>query len=265
TAIGRQVDLEGCVTVPPSVLSDRFIFLQDQTGGIKVYLSSRVGDFPALELNDRVAVRGRTRTSYGEREVDIEDAATVQARGACGAPAALRKIATGAIDKNVEGLLVEVGGRVTSVDRGEFVLDDNSGGVLVYIDQTTRIRLPRLALGQSLRVVGVVSRAHGKSAVLPRYDADLIIPAAATPTPAATAKAAATRAAAPTITGSPRAIAPTTATTTPRAFMRSTPAPAETASTTEAQALAAVGGTTSIAASFVLFALAAMLFKKQPR
>ncbi len=266
TTLGASLDLEACVTVPPGILSDRFIFVQDHTGGIKVYLSSRVGNFPAINLADRVALRGRAVTSYGEREVQIQDAETIQVRGAC-SPTAPRKTAAGAIDKNIEGLLVEVNGTVKSVDRGEFVLNDGSGDALVYIDYTTKIRLPRLAVGQPVRAIGVVSRAHGKSAVLPRYATDLV--AGSAPAPTYTPRPPATRT--PTI--APRVSAPASSTAIPprvppspsatlRAFIRPTPAPVEPA-TIDARALAAVGGSTSIAASLVLFAAAGLLLKRR--
>ncbi len=281
--IGALVDLEGCVTVAPGVFSDRYIFIQDQTGGIKIYLPSLTGDFPALRgddrghpsagsgqaLGDRVALRGRTGLDYGEHEVIVEEPKKVRVVGVC-APIAARMIKTGALSKNIEGQLIEVTGAVKSVAQGEFVLNDGSGDVLVYIDLTTKIQLPRLAVGQPIRVIGVVSRAHGKTALLPRYSTDLIVgsaPAyAATFAPRAAATRApttATRVGTPALPTATFTRVPAAPSATPRAFMRPTPAPAQATSTIDAQAVAVVGGTTSIAASFVLFAVAAAMLKRQ--
>ncbi len=261
--IGTWVDLEACVTVAPGVFSDRFIFIQDQMGGIKVYLSSRVGDFPALRNGDRVALRGRTYTSYGEREVNVEDDGTIKPVGVC-PTLAPKRYATGTIDKPVEGWLAEVSGTVKSVDRGEFVLNDGSGDALVYIDTTTGIRLPRLAVGQGVRVIGVVSRAHNKSAIMPRFTSDLIVAPAPTVTPRATPTRSPTttpRVSAPAAPTATATRVPATPSPTARAFLRATPAPA--AESLDAHALAVAGGSTSIAAGFVLFAIGAVLFSRQ--
>ncbi|HEX7593398.1 MAG TPA: CehA/McbA family metallohydrolase, partial [Anaerolineae bacterium] len=266
--IGVLVDLEGCVTVAPGVFSDRYIFIQDQTGGIKIYLPSLTGDFPALRGGDRVALRGRTGLDYGEHEVIVEEPKKVRVVGVC-APIAARMIKTGALGKNIEGQLIEVTGAVKSVAPGEFVLNDGSGDVLVYIDLTTKIQLPRLAVGQPIRVIGVVSRAHGKTALLPRYVTDLI----AAPAPTAAPRATPTRTPTRTPTTAPRVSvsAPPTATATrvpatpsptARAFMRPTAAPAS-AELLDAHALAVAGGATSIAASFVFFGLALFLLRRQ--
>ena len=265
TSIGTLINLEACITVAPGTFSQRYIFVQDHTAGIKVYLSSRVGDFPALPVNSRITLRGRTYSSAGEREVMIEDAGTIHAVGICAATAP-RQVSAGAVDKNVEGWLVEVNGAVKSVGRGEFVLTDGSGDALVYIDTSTRIRLPRLTVGQRVRVIGVVSRAHSKSAILPRGEADLVFVPLPTVAPRATSTG--------TPTTAPRGsiVAPRTATSTrvpitpsptPRPFMRPTPASAQPASPIDARALAVAGGATSIAASFVLFACAAALLSQK--
>jgi uncharacterized protein YdeI (BOF family) len=267
--IGSLVDLEGCVTAAPGVFSDRFVFIQDETGGIKIYLPLEAGDFPELRGNDRVALRGRTGLNYGEHEVIVEEVKKVRVVGVC-APSAARTLKTGAINKNIEGQLIEVTGAVKSVTQGEFVLNDGGGDVLVYIDLTTKIQLPRLVVGQLVRVVGIVSWAHGQIAVLPRFSTDVTT---TLPTPTSALRAISTRT--PTTTASrvnsptlptwtPTGI-PITPSPTPRAFMRPTPAPVQPASAIDARAFAAAGGTTSIAAGFVLFAIGAMLLRRHPR
>ena len=63
-----RVTVTGAVTLPPG-LYGRDIYLQDATGGIKVYLRS--GDYPALAAGDQVRVTGWTRQFHGEVELSV--------------------------------------------------------------------------------------------------------------------------------------------------------------------------------------------------
>jgi hypothetical protein len=58
----------GAVTLPPG-LYGRDIYLQDATGGIKVYLRS--GDHPALAAGDQVRATSWTRRFHGEVELSV--------------------------------------------------------------------------------------------------------------------------------------------------------------------------------------------------
>ena len=60
--------MTGAVTLPPG-LYGRNIYLQDATGGIKVYLRS--GDYPALAAGDQVRVTGWTWQFHGEVELSV--------------------------------------------------------------------------------------------------------------------------------------------------------------------------------------------------
>lgn len=200
----------------------------------------------------------------------VEEVKKVRVVGVC-APIVARMVKTDAINKNIEGQLIEVTGVVKSIAQGEFVLNDGRGDALVYIDLTTKIQLLRLVVGQSVRVVGVVSRAHGQTAILPRCSTDLTevtLVIATSPTATSAPRMTSTRA--PTTTASridspapPTRTStgiPGTPSATPRAFMRPTPA-----SAIDARALAAEGGSTSIAAGLVAFAIGAMLLRRHPR
>ena len=60
--------MTGAVTLPPG-LHGRDIYLQDATGGIKVYLRS--DDYPALAAGDHVRVNGWTRRYHVEIELSV--------------------------------------------------------------------------------------------------------------------------------------------------------------------------------------------------
>lgn len=269
TDLYRYVDVEACVTVPPGVFSDRYIYIHDSTGGIKVYLPSRVGNFPAMQLADRVAVRGRVEVSSGEREIQIEDVGTIRLRGSCGSVASTR-YATSKIAKTLFGWLVEVTGNVVSVTPPyEFVLNDGTGDLLIYIDSNTGIRLSNIARGQMVRVVGIVSQSRNRVAVLPRYSTDLtILQNVATPTrtrtpPVATPTRTATRVLTPTLV--PTKSAELIETPARQVVLaRPTAAPAELPPIQiDAQAIAVAGATTSAMMSIAFFALALALWRRQ--
>ena len=258
-----QNRFDGCVTVAAGTLSDRFLFIQDATGGIKAYLTSARGNFPVLHLGDRIAVRGRVRSVSGERQVQIEDLGQLVVRGAC-VPSTIHH-STGAIGSSFEGMLIEVSGALVSASGYHWILNDGSGDVQIYIDTTAGIRWPRLERGQIIRVAGVVSRASGRTVVIPRYQTDLTFSSSPTRTAtrlvrtaSATARPTLTQTPAPTTTGTP------TATPTElRVFVRPTIPPVEPKMTIDAHAVATVGGSVSVAASFVLFALAWLVWRRR--
>ena len=268
--VGLVIDFEGCITVPPGIFSDRYIYLQDHTGGIRAYMASKTGDFFPIQLYDRVAVRGQTQGTTSEREIVIEDVSTVQLRGTC-APVIPKVFSTGSIDKTTEGALVQVQGAIKSIDQYELLLDDGSGAVLVYVDITTRIRLSRFARGQTIRVTGVVSRVHSRPAILPRYDIDIGLVNAPsstrTNTPTrSTVSPAPTRTPTLSLNAIGRAL-PTPSNTpiaTPRGFLSATPGPIQVShSIIDGTAAAVIGGTSSIFASFIFFGLAAWLARRK--
>ncbi|MBI5034600.1 MAG: lamin tail domain-containing protein [Chloroflexi bacterium] len=268
TGAFRYVDLEACVTVPPGVFSDNYIFVQDDTGGIKVYVSSKRGDFPPIALADRIVVRGKVPAVTGEREIQVEDVSTIQVRGKCGPIQPLR-VTTGAINETVEGRLVEIRGNVVSSTRSEFTIDDGSGEALIYIDPTTQIRLTSPTRGQAVRVIGIVSRTRNRFAILPRFQTDLELGARPnmTPTRTATRTSTQTRTATPTVT--PTA----TVLTSPRTFRDQNEAPRTGVFTADesanglnwlnGRALALVGATTSATIGLGFCALALLLWRKK--
>ena len=289
TQLYKRGLLEGCATVPPSVFSDRLMFLQDTTGGIKIYLSSERGDFPPINLWDRVALRGVVTEYYDEREIEIEEVKLIEPRGNCGAIAPL-KLTTGAVNSKVEGRLVEVRGRIVNLKTDELQINDGTGVALIQIDPTTKIRLATQWRGQNVRVVGVISRWYDNAVIMPRYssDVELVAPLSTPTRTPASIRAAATITQTltrvlplqPTATRpNPPAMSPTprvTRTLTPRATRTPTPRPRselfplneDLAHTwgeipLNAEAAAVVGGSASVTTGFACFALALALARRR--
>ncbi|MFQ5885639.1 MAG: lamin tail domain-containing protein [Anaerolineae bacterium] len=172
---GTQVILEAQVTVPPGVFSPKTIYLQDETGGILIYL--RGGEYPSLKEGDWVRVQGEIWDYYGERELRVEEGNVQFLRE--GEPPSPLLIATAEVNEEREGLLVEIRGLVTRVEGRSFYIDDGSGEAKAYIREATGIGQFLVAVGESITVVGVVSQYvreapfEGGYRVLPRYEEDI--------------------------------------------------------------------------------------------
>ena len=107
-AVDTRVALSGTVTFPPGLIA-KTIYIQDATGGIRVYL--RKGEFPPLKVGDTVNVTGWTRDFHGEAELSVPDPGYVTTIGAGKAPRA-RLISSKDVGEANEGELVQVVGAV---------------------------------------------------------------------------------------------------------------------------------------------------------
>ncbi|MGQ9767879.1 MAG: lamin tail domain-containing protein, partial [Anaerolineae bacterium] len=166
----------GAVIYPPGLLS-RAIYIQDATGGLKVYLRS--GDFPALTLGDMVQVTGWMRDFHGEAELSVPNPGYLTVLGAGPALDPL-PIASGALGEAYEGQLVWLAGRVVKFERQALVLDDGSGPARVYFPDSLPWRRPYVQIGQFWAARGVVSQYAfdgppwvGGYRLLPRFEADV--------------------------------------------------------------------------------------------
>jgi hypothetical protein len=177
---GSWVKLRGHVTVPPGVFGQRTAYIQDSTGGIKVYLPKdhRLWANPG----DRVEVTGHTRMYYGELEINVSERQDVHLLEA-GDPLPPLPIGTGVMVEPYEGMLVLLDGWTVDFERGgHFWTDDGSGWARIYLDRDAGITRPWLEVGQPLQVVGVVSQYTeedppvGGYRLMPRYPFDLVIP-----------------------------------------------------------------------------------------
>jgi DNA/RNA endonuclease YhcR with UshA esterase domain len=173
---GTQVVVAGQVTVPPGIFDTHTAYVQDATGGIKVYLGS--ADLPVLAEGDQVEVVGRIGQFYGERELRPGSAGDVRQLGP-GTPVVPQPIQTGQVDEAVEGLLVRISGAVAGFSRAALTLDDGSGPAAVVFREGIGFRRPWVERGQVWTAVGVVGQYTGSGGesgyrVLPRFVGDVV-------------------------------------------------------------------------------------------
>ncbi len=190
---GAWATLTGRVTVPAPLFGPRQIYLQDETGGIAVYLGR--GDWPALPVGQSVTVLGYSRVRSGRFELYVRTLFQVDAppmEGGAGiAPA------PGPVGPGTAGSLLTLTGRVVKLESTAFWLDAGAGPVRVFFAASTGVRRPKVARGDIWTVTGVVvemtatkTRAAGYQ-LQPRFAADVqpvraryvAAPEAETPTP----------------------------------------------------------------------------------
>ncbi len=119
--------ITGQVTVEPGVFGARTLYLQDETGGIKVYLR---GEWPALTLGQTVTVWGKLKAYKGNLELFVGDLdqVLVAAPNVPHVPT-LQRINT---LEGLDGQLVSMSGTVTRVTAHTAIIDDGTGAIRIF-------------------------------------------------------------------------------------------------------------------------------------
>ncbi len=163
-----RVRIEGIVTAAPGTFAADTMYVQDASGGIKVY--GRAGLDP-FELGDRVRLTGYSSLFYGEWEISVPTSETILllARGEEVAPLPL---APGTI-RDHPGELVQLSGHVEGWSGENWYLDDGVESVFIYHDQDAGVQRPFLTRGEARTVIGIVGWSERGPRLMPRTAADL--------------------------------------------------------------------------------------------
>ena len=185
---GALVRIKGRVTAPPGVLGARYMYIQDSTAGILIYLPKDHRLY--FNLGDRVQVEGKLRLFHEEFEIAVEERDEVSFLEP-GLPPQPLPIATTSLLEPYEGLLVMLTGQaVRFLGQANLWLNDGTGEAKVYIKDSTGITRPWLAPNTPATVIGIVSQySEGEPSradyrLLPRYQGDLLFSASPLPAPA---------------------------------------------------------------------------------
>jgi len=239
---GVAVAIEGTLTAPLGGLeSGRTTFVQDETGGIALYLDATVAT--TQPAGTAIRVEGTLATRYGQRTLRVSEADLV-VTGAPGVPAA-SVTATGSATELLEGRRLVIDGAVgsgsdTFSDGLAIHVDDGSGPVRVVI---TPIALNGrvVAAGDNVRASGPLGQRDSSGTGVDGYrlyvtdPADLAIQVPVptpTPSPSPTPIPEPTPVASPT----PEPTPIPTPTPAPTATPTPTPAPSPTATPTPSPA-----------------------------
>lgn len=171
-----RVVITGTVTLPPGLIPQT-IYLQDDTGGIRIYL--RKGEFPALKPGDQLRVSGWTRTFYGEAEISVSDAGWLNLLGPGKAPAPKRITSAELVEAN-EGQFVQVVGAIAKYETRALVLRDRAGLIRIYFPESLPWRRPYVQIGQTWVAQGVLGQYVGEKntdagyRIVPRFKTDVV-------------------------------------------------------------------------------------------
>jgi DNA/RNA endonuclease YhcR with UshA esterase domain len=180
---GSIVSVQGTCTVPSGIFKsstfDQGFAIQDNSGGIYVPTQYNY----ELQLNEGVGVTGVLgRSKEGLTILTPRRRRDVRRLGRkLRPPVVTQKMDTGNINENSEGLLVTISGSVTTpvtVDLPygyKFDVNDDSGGVQVYVSASCDLDLSQMTMGKHVSITGFSGQYDTVYEVQPRNQDDLII------------------------------------------------------------------------------------------
>lgn len=168
---GEYVSITGVVTVLPGKLSDQYFYIQDDTAGIQIYCNKK--DFPEIQIGSLVQVTGQVGDYYTDKRLKISGASDIAIIGQKDTivPAVVE---IPEIDDSKVGLVVEFEAEVSSTSGNTFYVEDGTE-IKVNIHDQTDIDKPRMAVGDKVRIVGIVAKYKNTYQVLPFEQAGVTI------------------------------------------------------------------------------------------
>ncbi|TSC91479.1 MAG: hypothetical protein CEN92_248, partial [Candidatus Berkelbacteria bacterium Licking1014_96] len=165
------VKVEGVVTAVPGLFGKKVMYIQDSSGGIKIYFDKAL--WPELSIGDRVIIWGKISISSGEYQIKIYSPEDIRISGHDPPPTPAKKIIVEL--GNFVGQLVRVSGRVVKISGSTIWIDDGTGEVRLYFYPATGIKGLGLKKGDWVVVIGILSRTSAGLRLLPRAKSDLKI------------------------------------------------------------------------------------------
>lgn len=173
----RGVKTIGQVTVAPSVYGTQTFYIQDETGGIQMYLHS--GNFPALHEGDVIQVTGTLSTSRGERRIKLADATGIVSSNATVSVSSKEQYIA-MVDQLYVGELLTIEGVVQSKSSTKLVLESAGETMTIYLKTNPAIDPNQFSRGDELSVTGILTVYDGELRLRPRSEKDIVIKEAAT-------------------------------------------------------------------------------------
>ncbi|MBI2415813.1 MAG: lamin tail domain-containing protein [Candidatus Kerfeldbacteria bacterium] len=162
---GTDVVTHGIVNVTPTVFSDNYFYIQDDTTGIQIYSSDK--DFPELAIGDEVQITGTVSEANGELKINIAAADDVMIQSQTNI---LSPVILAEYNESNLGQFVEVSGEVTEKSGNTIMFDS---GWNVYIKQNTGLSTTLFSNGEHYTVRGVLTGSDDGIRVQPRLAEDI--------------------------------------------------------------------------------------------
>lgn len=168
--IGSWLSVSGTVTALPEQIAKQIFYIAGDDCW-QIYSYRR--DFPKLQLGDQVRISGQVENVKGEKRLKTSKLADIKVLGA-GRPAAPAELRCRQIGAAQLSKLVRVSGELTKKTATLWYVDDDSGEIAVYLTKTIADAFSRVAEGEQLAVVGLVTPASAGVRLVPRSVADII-------------------------------------------------------------------------------------------
>ena len=165
------VKIEGIVTSPPGLFGKKVMYIQDASGGIKIYFDKAL--WPYLKIGDRVIIYGKISTSSGEFQIKVYDSINIIIIGR-DLPPEPKKLTVSELGGFV-GRLIRTSGRVVKISGSTIWIDDGTGQLRLYFYPATGIKKLGLKKGDWMIAVGILSKTSAGLRLLPRSKSDLKI------------------------------------------------------------------------------------------
>lgn len=144
---GDFVEITGVISVKRDIVGKGILYVQDNTGGIQVYLSSSKGLLP--EGSGQAVIVTGSIGSGQVRKINLEQAGDLTLLGTSGTlTLPTGDIATG---KGKLGQVAIIGGASSSLDADSFTLSDQLDSLKIHFDDASK--LLKLAISVTLPVV----------------------------------------------------------------------------------------------------------------
>jgi len=171
-ADGQKVVINGTVTVAPGMFGNQIFYLEDETGGIQVYLYS--SNFPELLIGDVVQVTGELSTSRGERRVKLTGATGVALQSGTSSQH-VETISLGNIDASFVGNLLSTTGQIQSKNATKLTLESSGATLTIYLKNNPAIDPNLFERGDTLTITGVLTSYDGELRLRPRSVDDMVV------------------------------------------------------------------------------------------
>lgn len=165
------VSITGTVSVPPDVLSSQYFYIQDSTGGIQIYNYNK--DFTDINEGNIIQASGVITSSHNEKRLKTNSNQDIIVLNPVNQPVIPNPISNLPTTQDSTGTLVSITGVVTKNDGTSIYLKLNDDQIKIYIIDLTGIKKPKLKVGDTLEVTGILSYYDDYFRLLPRYQSDI--------------------------------------------------------------------------------------------
>jgi DNA/RNA endonuclease YhcR with UshA esterase domain len=165
------VRVEGVVTALPGLFGRRVMYIQDESGGVKIYFDKAL--WPELKIGDRVIIYGKISISAGEHQIRVYSPYDIIITGH-DPPLEPKKLIISQASGFI-GCLVRISGRVIKISGSTIWIDDGTGELRIYFYSATGIKKLGLKKGDWVIIVGILSKTKAGLRLLPRSKEDIKI------------------------------------------------------------------------------------------